>query len=551
MSVRSMSSPLTPVAGLMIGWSVGLCELGAELLALRDGSPGTLVGAAAASCLQASGIHAALAEALAALPGAPSSPTSAPELERLAGHTRAWIAGNLAPASTVLRSATIGIAGSQLVRAATSILALPDPRWIPHLRLDPLERSRLAASDGITHLALTTGYEGLPPILAQVAASLHPALSALRAPAVDFAQLQALAHSLARAWTGYPWSAQLRQALALLPADGGAGASLSALPPGSSPAPIAPPAPAPVAPPAAPPPAAAPEPTVAPAPPPPIRRRLLPPEPRRPLRDVLARFARKEVAIDAALRALIEHDGWLVHASIGIDPAQVKDGRVEAPGGIVLLGPGDRPDAGDAWIFSDDRATAAILEKVPDPGLGPHLRDRPGFDVFPRLMAHPGVEKIRVNPGSDQEHTFFLERDAYGVVKMMCDAIAFERLAAEASPREPAFRAALLALPGLATLRFREGKAFHSLAGDWAPPFAKPAVAFTTPDVARGYLQRLTVETQAKLEQVVPSAKTLLEVILEETELDGLVIDPFGPNGTVHLSRDDMRSLTGSAEVAS
>jgi hypothetical protein len=542
----------------VLGWSAGLARLAAELLALRDGAaPGSPIAASAAACLPACGVHAALRDAMPHLPGAPPPPHDAGGLESYASIVRSWISSNLEPSSIVARAACVGLAGGDLVRASFLVSVLPDAN-VAGARFDPLERSRAAAADGLVHARLALGYPGTPAALAGIATSLAAPLAALGSPAApfDFARHRALAHGLATSWCALPWSAPLHASLQPIPPDGGPWSSEPARPPTVAVSPPAPPAgrsaagdaidplaaTAPRAPRSVPAQPVDPLGVTAPRAP----RRRLPPE-RRSLRETLVAFTAKQVQLDTALRALLEYDEWIVHQSLSIDPADVVDGRVKVDARLALLGPGDRPPADDAWIFTDERATAAIMEKVPHPGLGAHLCGRRGVETLDRIMTAPGIEKIRVNPGSPQEHTFFIERGSYGVVAMMSQCIRFERLATR--PRDVAFRKALLALPGLATFRDAEQKMF-TLEGDWAAPRFRPAVAFTTPDVARAFHERFTPEAQAQMKMVVPSPRTLIEVLLEDGIVDGLSINPFGP-GAIDLDPGEMRAIVAEPKGAS
>lgn len=231
---------MDPRGAFHVGWTIGICELAVDLLTMSHGCAPQAAGPlndSVARVLHDRDLHVIVAQARPLIPGAPPDPRTSPELWAFAAHARSWISTNLDPASVVARCLRTALAGSQLVRATHLLLSIPDPGWIPLVRLDPIAAAAAAAGEVRQNLAWATGYGRPPEPLTTIGAHLGEALGHLdqiMAQRPPWPHVRATAQQILTAWMGLPAHPQLQVGLAQLPADGGPWSTRPAAPPGVS-----------------------------------------------------------------------------------------------------------------------------------------------------------------------------------------------------------------------------------------------------------------------------------------------------------------------------
>ncbi len=231
---------MDPRGAFHVGWTIGICELAVDLLTMSHGAAPQAAGPLHESVgrvLHDRDLHVIVAQARPMIPGAPPDPRTSPELSAFAAHARSWVTTNLDPASVVARSLRTSLAAAQLVRTTHLLLSIPDPGWVPLLRLDPIAVSFAAAGEVRQNLAWTTGYGHPPEPLATIGRQLAEALmhvDQLMAQRPPWPHVRMTAQQILTAWAGLPTHPQLLAGLAHLPADGGPWSTRPAAPPGVS-----------------------------------------------------------------------------------------------------------------------------------------------------------------------------------------------------------------------------------------------------------------------------------------------------------------------------
>ena len=228
-------------------------------------------------------------------------------------------------------------------------------------------------------------------------------------------------------------------------------------------------------------------------------------------------MARKEAHIQVVLRALAEHDGWFApegwakHVSGGRDlPRTCRWGEKprNCPSKPVIL-------------FSDATRGPIFQRTDADPGV--YAGPLPGHALFSTV--HDGLGGISINPGGPPDEGMTFDAAAFPTVWMWAQAVALEKaIAADAKDlhvRLKAFDNWGLMLDGEEDLAI----------GPKRDGLEKPGMIFTAPDALRLAQEKLPTPS------FTPTTMGGAELFgrIESFDIDGLIINPFGPGPTLTL----------------
>jgi hypothetical protein len=220
-------------------------------------------------------------------------------------------------------------------------------------------------------------------------------------------------------------------------------------------------------------------------------------------RQELQAFSRKERSLEQAVRMLLEANSWYVPAVYAVS----RMGRTSFTHRALYPVNQSEMVPGRMVFFTDYLATAhADLPFV-------MVGELAGVDVFDALDAATGIERLDINFGLPKDQTFYLGKDAFGLVQLWSKSIRLEQqLSAGGEPPV----AALRTHPGYLV-------AVHAESRDWHCE-GESAVAFTAPDRWAAYL---TQAGNAEIATVTVSGEVLFSSLMD-SGLKGLVLNSGG-----------------------
>lgn len=255
------------------------------------------------------------------------------------------------------------------------------------------------------------------------------------------------------------------------------------------------------------------------------------------LQETLLAYSKKEATKDHVLRALCEHQEWLVPA--GFAAVALKQNTFER---ISIWGMESRVPAGKLYLFTDRAAADLAATKVQ---LGPYAMPVQGARLFAALPS--GFTELHVNPASPQEQCWFMGGDALGLAALWGQAIDIEQVLEKKA--EGNLVEMLISFPGFTSFAVPNG-AIATAVG--AAGMKNPAMIFTAPDCADLAVEKLGAQA-ATLKRVVTSGEQLFSAY-PKLGIDGMLVNPFGP-GPVRVFNDDVcrgivESIAARAELA-
>ena len=137
-----------------------------------------------------------------------------------------------------------------------------------------------------------------------------------------------------------------------------------------------------------------------------------------PIRDLLIRYGRKEISQNAAVRALVTHQDYLVPSFL-MPPDHVA-GR-----GIVFSQRQSFP-GGALWVFTDEGAARRAQSQHDE--LGVYTTGQPS-SVFLTDLVRDSFNHIRINPMGPEEEGFILMPPAVNLLNMWASGVRVERAA--------------------------------------------------------------------------------------------------------------------------
>lgn len=233
--------------------------------------------------------------------------------------------------------------------------------------------------------------------------------------------------------------------------------------------------------------------------------------------------------VDRVMRALVEHDGWYVPATLAsrLWP-QAADSRVDLSG--------DPGAGGELHVFTDREAIMRAQRSTH----GSYAGGVPGARLFAVLGAPHTA--LWVNPASPREHQWWVSAGAYDVAHSWAGAVRIERTLAELPATEPPPVLALRGYPGYQVLHSRATGA--PVLVD-LPGLEGPAIlAFIAPDRATDFVERLgPVGDDAHL--VTVDGAHAFDAV-RQTRAAAVVLNPGSPRPFT-LTRSDLDAVTGQA----
>ena len=231
------------------------------------------------------------------------------------------------------------------------------------------------------------------------------------------------------------------------------------------------------------------------------------------IKDVLRAYGEQKATLDAVMRSLVLHNGWLVDAVL----AQhiTKAVRFET---LMMLGTPTNISANEFWFYTDPDAVNVAVAKGAQ--LGTYAGYLGGTALFSAVPSNYAA--VRINPGCATDETWFIPQESFAFTALWAQAIALEKqLDLPASPEK---LSALRDYEGYMLLKFPEQDAIVT-AVDYGG-LRNPAMVFTAIDCANQVREE---NPQLKL-QVVSGRK--LFSMLPHQGVDGVVFNPFGPGAT-------------------
>jgi hypothetical protein len=232
-----------------------------------------------------------------------------------------------------------------------------------------------------------------------------------------------------------------------------------------------------------------------------------------------------ERSIDGVMRALAEHEGFLV--PIGYLEAMGTNACEQ----MLLLSEHGGPNPGELWIFTDEERARSAQTQLEARGMGLGSLAMPfrGARVFAAL--DPRLAKVKVNPDTELETFWFLGGEAIPLARAWAGAIAVEDV---------------LRSPGAGIARtLRDYPSYQVLATpddavatvvNASPSFQNPAMVFTAPDCTARILAQAPQLRPRELDGVS------LFRLLQGAGVDGILFNPRGP-GPVRLLPLDICEL--------
>jgi hypothetical protein len=239
-----------------------------------------------------------------------------------------------------------------------------------------------------------------------------------------------------------------------------------------------------------------------------------------PVDEALLACSRGEISNTAVVRAIAESGD--LYAPMLFAAARL--GVRVAEHAVIL----STEFIGDPRVLSLFTDRNAALRATGQP-LGAFSGALRGVDIFDALD-DAEFDRVDVNPGSDRELTFFLDRGAFHLCKLVAQVVRLEQSLARASNAEIPF-AQLRDHPGF---MIAVDPATGAPATTAVNGFDGPcAIVFTSPDRFELSISRLDEEQRAAISTVTLPGHSLFAQ-LQNFDVKGAVLNPFCP-GTVAL----------------
>lgn len=248
--------------------------------------------------------------------------------------------------------------------------------------------------------------------------------------------------------------------------------------------------------------------------------------------ETLRAFGQKSASANQVMRALCEHAGWF--APVGYACAALKTNTFD---NVTLWGNEARVNAGSLYLFTDAAAGHVASAKVQ---LGPYASPLSGAELFAFLPA--GLRELYVNPGSPQEHGWYMADRALELGGLWGQAVRLERLLSGESQGDLA--ESLFAFSGWTSFALPNGSIATAVG---AAGLKNPAMIFTAPDCVDLALQNLGA--QASTLQRVTSTGEALFGAFPRMGVDGFLINPFGPGPCKVFETRVVEAILGSLEA--
>jgi len=235
--------------------------------------------------------------------------------------------------------------------------------------------------------------------------------------------------------------------------------------------------------------------------------------------------ARGEADTNEVLRAFMAHKEWLAPISL-FEGSEVADARK------LSLGSRTQVPADEIWIFSEQGT--AIQATRNGTLLGCYVKGVRGDALFRRL---PEVASyVVINGGGYEDDRLDFDRSGFDQLLRWAEAVSLERAlsAADAIENDPELLARMRALDAWYLPLFGDGRMIAKAGHEG---YDQPGVACSTPDSYAAFVNALDPAMRQQVKRMVVDGKGLCVELQNQTQVDALYLNPFGPGPTATLPR--------------
>lgn len=234
--------------------------------------------------------------------------------------------------------------------------------------------------------------------------------------------------------------------------------------------------------------------------------------------QALLAYSRQEISNTAVVRAMAESAEWYVPMLFAADQL-----GITVADHAIILGTEFGGNPKFLTLFTDQ----AAVHRAQGQPLGAFSGKLRGVDIFDAL-SEAQFDRVDVNPGSPRELTFYMDRDSFGLVKLVSQVVRLEQALASATDATIPWLA-LRDHPGyMIAITPSNQPATTELKGFDGPC----SMVFTSPDRFELYKSRLSEEQCAAISTVtLPGASLFTQ--LQNFEVAGIILNPSCPGATV------------------
>lgn len=242
-----------------------------------------------------------------------------------------------------------------------------------------------------------------------------------------------------------------------------------------------------------------------------------PPAPARDPIEVLHAFAAGTASKMEALRALVEHDGWVVPAVAIVKGDETFEHA-------LLLGAETRLPPGEFWAFTDKPHTLQAAQQ--GVMLGLMVDPVPGTRVFSSL----GQSSVfHVNRGAPSAETWSVPAESYDLCTLFAKVVLMERmLDTIGEPDEQAVLRELAAYEGYLLFLYDDGE--HQAPAECHEKFGlkRAAHVFTTPDQRDAFAKKNPGMLEGNYKAITVPGSKLFGWLKQQRFIDGFVVNSEG-----------------------
>ncbi|MBO6933586.1 MAG: hypothetical protein JJ863_01380 [Deltaproteobacteria bacterium] len=235
--------------------------------------------------------------------------------------------------------------------------------------------------------------------------------------------------------------------------------------------------------------------------------------------------ARGDADTSQVLREFMAHKEWLAPISL-FEGSEVADARK------VSLGSRTQVPADEVWIFTEQGT--AIQATRNGTLLGCYVSGVRGDALFRRL---PEVASyVVINGGGFEDDRLDFDRQSFDQLVRWAEAVSLERAvaAADSIATNGEILARMRALDAWYLPLFGDGRMIAKAGHDG---YDQPGVACTTPDSYAAFVNALDPQLRQQVKRMVVNGEGLCVELQNQTQVDALYLNPFGPGPTATIPR--------------
>lgn len=248
--------------------------------------------------------------------------------------------------------------------------------------------------------------------------------------------------------------------------------------------------------------------------------------------EALRAYAIDAADVNAVMRTLCSHDGWLA-------PAVMFEGDSEFERLVVLSEEIELPDR-ELWLFTDESCARQCAASFPRLGvLAAELSAERAFSLLADRF-----DSLVINPGCPEDQRWFAGAGAFGLVGQWVEGLAIERQLPELPRLEPALLKRIAEFAGVSMpVQGENAVALPGFAG-----FEAAGVVCTTPDSGKAFFDKLPPQLRETL-QWATGPGHLIFAALAAQQFDGLVFNPVGPGPQVAVPMEVAGAIATAAAL--